>query len=51
MSPSSLPKARGDRLEIEGTISDGQDAGRLKAILRSMPLLRDFHLDATFRPE
>ena len=44
-------RVRGDILEIQGTLPDGEDPNRLQAILRSMPLLRDFRLEPVFRPE
>ena len=44
-------RVRGDILEIQGTLPDGEDPNRLQAILRSMPLLRDFRLEPSFHPE
>ncbi len=44
-------RVRGDTLEIQGTLPDGDDPNRLQAILRSMPLLRDFRLEPVFHPE
>ena len=44
-------RVRGDILEIQGTLPDGDDPNRLQAILRSMPLLRDFRLEPVFHPE
>ncbi|MGZ3316338.1 MAG: BON domain-containing protein [Isosphaeraceae bacterium] len=44
-------RVRGDILEIQGTLPDGEDPNRLQAILRSMPLLRDFRLEPIFHPE
>ncbi len=44
-------RVRGDILEIQGTIPAGDDVNRLQAILRSMPLLRDFRLEPTFHAE
>ena len=44
-------RVRGDILEIQGTLPDGEDPNRLQAILRSMPLLRDFRLEPVFHPE
>jgi BON domain len=38
-------RVRGDVVEIRGTVADPQDQERVKAILRSMPLLRDFRLE------
>jgi len=43
-------RSRGDVLEIRGTIGSDDDLERVLAILRSMPLLRDFRLDPGFRP-
>lgn len=40
-------RVRGDRVEIRGTLARSDDRSRAQAILRSMPLLRDFHLDST----
>ena len=44
-------RVRGDILEIQGTLPTGEDPNRLQAILRSMPLLRDFRLEPVFHPE
>jgi BON domain len=44
-------RVRGDILEIQGTLPTGEDPNRLQAILRSMPLLREFRLEPVFRPE
>ena len=44
-------RVRGDILEIQGTLPSGEDPNRLQAILRSMPLLRDFRLEPAFHPE
>jgi osmotically-inducible protein OsmY len=44
-------RVRGDILEIQGTLPNGEDPNRLQAILRSMPLLRDFRLEPSFHPE
>jgi hypothetical protein len=44
-------RVRGDILEIQGTLPNGEDPNRLQAILRSMPLLRDFRLEPVFHPE
>ena len=44
-------RVRGDILEIQGTLPNGEDPNRLQAILRSMPLLRDFRLEPTFHAE
>jgi hypothetical protein len=44
-------RVRGDILVIQGTRPTGEDPNRLHAILRSMPLLRDFRLEPTFQPE
>jgi len=41
-------RVRGDILEIQGTLPSGEDPNRLQAILRSMPLLRDFRLEPVF---
>lgn len=42
-------RGRGDLLEIRGTIVDAADRDRVQAILRSMPLLREFRIDAAFQ--
>ena len=44
-------RLRGDRLEIRGTVPDAGDRPRVEAVLRSMPLLRGFQLDASFQAE
>lgn len=44
-------RVRGDILEIQGTIPAGEEPNRLQAILRSMPLLRDFRLEPAFHAE
>jgi osmotically-inducible protein OsmY len=44
-------RLRGDMIEIRGTVADPQDTNRVGAILRSMPLLRDFHLEPTLVAE
>jgi len=44
-------RVRGDILEIQGTLPDGEDPNRVQAILRSMPLLRDFRLEPVFHAE
>jgi hypothetical protein len=44
-------RVRGDILEIKGTRSTDEDSNRLQAILRSMPLLREFRLEPTFQSE
>jgi hypothetical protein len=38
-------RVRGDAIEIRGTVVDPRDQDRVGAILRSMPLLRDFRLE------
>ncbi len=40
--------ARGDILELRGTLLNGRDKDRVLAIVRSIPLLEGFHLDAVF---
>ncbi|MFO0889751.1 MAG: BON domain-containing protein [Isosphaeraceae bacterium] len=42
-------RSRGDLLEIRGTIAAEEDQERVRAVLRSMPLLREFRLDAAFQ--
>ena len=41
-------RARGDALEVRGTLGREEDRGRLDAILRSMPLLRGFKVESSF---
>jgi BON domain len=43
--------ARGDAIDIHGTLSEGQDRERLLAILRSIPVLHGFRLDAELAAE
>ena len=40
-------RVRGDVVEVRGTLLDARDQNRVLAILRSMPLLRDFRLEPT----
>jgi hypothetical protein len=40
-------KARGNHLEIRGTLLDAADKDRVLAILRSIPVLHGFQLDST----
>lgn len=40
-------RVRGDIVEVRGTLLDARDQNRVQAILRSMPLLRDFRLAPT----
>ncbi|WP_165225095.1 BON domain-containing protein [Aquisphaera insulae] len=42
---------RGDRLELQGTLLRADDRKRAEATIRSMPLLRDFKVDASFDVE
>jgi osmotically-inducible protein OsmY len=44
-------QARGIALELRGTLLNADDQDRLQAILRSMPLLKGFHLDPLFRTD
>ncbi len=44
-------RVTGDRIELRGTVTSARDQPRIEAILRSMPLLRGFSLDATLLPE
>ena len=41
-------RVRGDSLEIRGTLAHADDENRVQAILRSIPLLRDFRLEPVF---
>jgi osmotically-inducible protein OsmY len=41
-------RVRGDILEVRGTMLHAEDQPRLNAILRSMPVLRDFRLEPSF---
>jgi hypothetical protein len=40
-------RARGNHLEIRGTLLDAADKDRVLAILRSIPVLHGFELDTT----
>jgi osmotically-inducible protein OsmY len=44
-------RVRGNILEVRGTISNPDDKDRVAAILRSMPLLRDFRLEPSLGSE
>jgi hypothetical protein len=44
-------RVRGDLLEIRGTLLNSEDQNRVQAILRSMPLLRDFRLEPVLSAE
>jgi hypothetical protein len=44
-------RVMGDLVEIRGTLLHGEDQNRAQAILRSMPLLRDFRLEPVFHTE
>jgi hypothetical protein len=44
-------RLRGDALEIRGTILHAEDRPRFEAILRSMSVLRGFHLEPTLNAE
>ena len=44
-------RAQGDIIDIHGTIGEGQDRDRLLAILRSIPVLRGFRLEAELAAE
>ncbi len=44
-------QAHGDTIAIHGTLSEGQDRDRLLAILRSIPVLHGFRLEAELTPE
>jgi hypothetical protein len=39
---------KGDVIEIRGSLLHADDKNRLEAILRSIPLLRDFRLEPVF---
>jgi hypothetical protein len=41
-------RVRGDVIEIRGSLRRAEDQNRLQAILRSIPLLRDFRLEPVF---
>ncbi|QEH36277.1 BON domain protein [Aquisphaera giovannonii] len=41
-------RIRGDRVELRGTLLRADDRKRAEATIRSMPLLRDFQVDAVF---
>jgi osmotically-inducible protein OsmY len=44
-------QARGDLLELRGTLRNASDQDRLKAILRSIPVLHGFRLEPEFKAE
>ena len=44
-------RVAGDRMELRGTITKAEDKPAVEAILRSMPLLRGFTIDAKLIPE
>jgi osmotically-inducible protein OsmY len=44
-------QARGDLIELRGTLIEARDRDRIMAILRSMPLLHGFRLEADFKTE
>lgn len=39
---------RGDLVQVRGSLSPGESPERIQAILRSIPLLRDFRIESTF---
>jgi hypothetical protein len=41
-------RIRGDSIEIRGSLLQAEDQNRVQAILRSIPLLRDFRLEPVF---
>lgn len=44
-------RVRGDLVEIHGTVAEADDRERVEALLRSVPVLRGFRLDAQFIAE
>jgi hypothetical protein len=44
-------RIRGDSIEIRGSLLSAEDQNRVQAILRSLPLLRDFRLEPVFNVE
>jgi osmotically-inducible protein OsmY len=44
-------QARGDAIEIHGTLIEARDRDRIMAILRSIPLLQGFRLEPDFKTE
>ncbi|WP_165073674.1 BON domain-containing protein [Paludisphaera rhizosphaerae] len=42
---------QGDLIQVRGTLPAGDDPSRINALLRSIPLLRDFHIESSFNPE
>jgi osmotically-inducible protein OsmY len=44
-------RVRGDSVEIHGSLLHAEDRNRAEAILRSIPLLRDFRLEPVFNVE
>ncbi len=41
--------AQGTDLEVQGTLSSANDQARVEAVLRSMPILRGYHIQPVFR--
>lgn len=44
-------RIQGDDVQVRGTIAAGDDPARLDALLRSIALLHDFHIESSFTPE
>ena len=44
-------RVTGETVEIRGTLGRAEDAGRVEATLRSIPLLRGFRIEPSFVPE
>lgn len=42
---------RGDVAQVRGSLSPGESPERIEAILRSIPLLRDFRIESTFKAD
>ncbi|MDG3004046.1 BON domain-containing protein [Paludisphaera mucosa] len=41
-------RVQGDVVQVRGSLPPAEDPARLDALLRSIPLLRDFHIESTF---
>ncbi|AMV39839.1 BON domain-containing protein [Planctomyces sp. SH-PL62] len=41
-------EVRGDVVQVSGSLSPGEDQARMDALLRSIPLLRDFRIESNF---
>jgi len=44
-------RVQGDVVQVQGTLPTGDDPARIDALLRSIPLLRDFRIESNFNTE